>query len=154
MVGENNLDLHFGGALHHGVKIFHFEPEQHTIAVGLVGAIGDGAVMVLDLKAVQLQDERAVFHELLVLPAAMGTSATQQALVPAAAGFDIADADERLGANVYRTIKCGCFGAEIAKLSRNKGLALAEFPALLAKNAERTSRHAGTRRRKWLQRAL
>jgi hypothetical protein len=31
---------------------------------------------------------------------------------------------------------------------------LAEFPALLAKNAERTSRHAETRSRKWLQRAL
>jgi hypothetical protein len=106
-VGENNLDLHFGGALHHGVEIFHLKPEQHTISVGLVGAIGDGAMMMLDFKAVQLQDERAIFHELLILLAAMGAAATQQALVPAAAGFDIGDADERLGAHVCKTIKNG-----------------------------------------------
>ena len=107
MAGKNNLDLHFRGALHYRVEVFHLKPEQHTISVGLIGTIADVTVLVLDFKAVQLQDERAIFHELLVLLAAVGTAATQQALVPAAAGFDIGDADERLGAHACKTIKNG-----------------------------------------------
>jgi hypothetical protein len=71
-------------------------------------------------------------------------------LVPAAAGFDIGYADERLGAHVCKTIKNGEFGDGIAKLFRNKGLGLVESPALLAKNPERASRHAETGGRKWL----
>jgi hypothetical protein len=50
-----------------------------------------------DVETVQLQDEAAILHELLILPAAVCTAATQQALIPPAAGFDIRDTDERLG---------------------------------------------------------
>ena len=105
MARKNNLDPHFDGTLHYLVKILHLEPEQHTIAVGPIRAIGDGAVMVLDFKAVQLQDERAILHQLLILLAAVGAAATEQALIPAAAGFDIRDADERLGAHGCKTTK-------------------------------------------------
>ena len=73
--------------------------EQHTITVGCVGAIADWAVMMFDRKAVQLQYERAILHQLLILPAAVPPAATQQALIPPAAGFDIRDTDERLGAH-------------------------------------------------------
>jgi hypothetical protein len=41
MAGKHDLDAHFGGALHEGVGVIHLEPEQHTIAVGLAGAIAD-----------------------------------------------------------------------------------------------------------------
>jgi hypothetical protein len=75
MAGQHDLDTHFGSALHYRVEIIHLEPEQHTIAVGSVGAIGDGAVMMLALKAVQLQDEPAILHQLLVLPAAVNPAA-------------------------------------------------------------------------------
>jgi hypothetical protein len=105
MAGQNNLNLHLDDALHDCVKIFHLEPKQHTIAVGFVSAIADGAVMVLDLKAVQLQDELAILHQLLILPAAMSPAATEQALIPAAAGFNIGDTDEWLGVHGSNTTK-------------------------------------------------
>jgi len=49
----------------------HLEPEQHTITVGSVGAIADGAVMMFDCKVVPLQDKRAILHQLLILHAAV-----------------------------------------------------------------------------------
>ena len=52
MAGEHELDFHVGSALHDAVEVIHLEPEQDTIAVGLVGAIADEAVMMIDVKAV------------------------------------------------------------------------------------------------------
>jgi hypothetical protein len=52
-----------------------------------------------DCKTVQLEDELAILHQLLILPAAVSPAAAQQALIPPAAGFDIRDTDERLGAH-------------------------------------------------------
>jgi len=99
MAGQHDLNAHFGGTLHHRVEVIHLEPEQHTIAIGSVGAISYGAVMVLDFKAVQLQDERTILHQLLILPAAVSSSAAEQALIPLAAAFNIGDTDERLRAH-------------------------------------------------------
>ena len=62
MAGQYDLDAHLGGALHYGVEITDLEPKQHSIAVGPDGRIADGAVMVLDFEAVQLQDELAILH--------------------------------------------------------------------------------------------
>ena len=93
MVGQDDLDAHFGSALHYRVEVIHLKPEQHTITVGSAGAIGDEAVMMFDVKAVQLQDEPAILHELLIVPAAVSPAAAQQALIPPAADFDIRDTD-------------------------------------------------------------
>lgn len=75
MAGQNELDAHFGGALHDGVKVIDLEPEQHAIAVGLGGWIANWAVMMFDVKTVQLQDETAIFHELLIVAAAVRAAA-------------------------------------------------------------------------------
>ena len=99
MAGQQEFDAHFGGALHKRVEVIHLKPEQHTIALGSVGWIADGAVMMFDVEAVQLQDERAILHQLLIVLAAMSSAASQQALIPAAAGFDVRDANERLGSH-------------------------------------------------------
>ena len=99
MAGQHDLDTHFGGALHYGIKFVHLEPKQHTVAVRAVGGIADGTVMMLDFKTVQLQKELTVFNQLLVLRASVSSAAAQQALIPLAAGFDIGDTDERLGAH-------------------------------------------------------
>ena len=99
MAGQHHLDAHFGGALHYRVEVIHLEPEQHTIPVWSVSAIADGAVMMFDLKTVQLQDEVAILHQVLILPAAVTSPAAQQALIPPTAGFDIRDTDEGLGAH-------------------------------------------------------
>ena len=71
MTGQDYFDVHSGNALHYRVEVIHLEPEQHTITVGSVGAIADGAVMMFDFKAVQLQNELAILHHLLILPAAV-----------------------------------------------------------------------------------
>jgi hypothetical protein len=52
-----------------------------------------------DVKAVQLQDEPAILHQLLIVAAAVSPPTAQQALIPPAAGFDIGCTDERLGAH-------------------------------------------------------
>jgi hypothetical protein len=96
MPWQHHLDIHLGSALHDRIKIIHLEPEQHTITVGSVSAIADGAVMMFDFKAVQLQNELAILYQLLILAAAVRAAAAQQALIPPAAGFDIRDTDERL----------------------------------------------------------
>jgi len=96
MAGQHDLDAHFGSALHYRFEVIHLEPEQHPIPVGSVGTIADGAVMMFDFKAVQLQDERAILHQLLILPAAVSPAAAQQALIPPAAGFDIRDISARI----------------------------------------------------------
>jgi hypothetical protein len=97
MAGQNYLDIHIGGALHDRIKIFHLEPEHHPIAIGSVGAIANGTVMMLNVEAMQLQDEPAILHQLLILPATVNSPATQQVLIPAAAGFNICRTDKRLG---------------------------------------------------------
>ena len=101
MARQHDLDAHFGSALHYRVEVIHLEPEQHTITVGPVGAIADGAVMMFGFKAVQLQEEPAILHQLLILPAAVSPAAAQQPLIPPAAGFDIRDTDERLRAHGF-----------------------------------------------------
>lgn len=96
MARQHDFNVHLEGTLHHRVEIIYLEPEQHTVAIGSVGAIADGAVVVLDFKVVQLQDERAVHHQLLILLAAVSPTTAQQALIPAAAGFYICETNERL----------------------------------------------------------
>lgn len=97
MAGLHDFNFHFRGAFHRRVEVVNFEPEQHAIAVRPVGRIADAAVMVLDFEAVQLQNEPAVTHQLLVLLSTVSPAATQQAPIPAAARFDIRHADKRLG---------------------------------------------------------
>jgi hypothetical protein len=101
VAGQHDLDVHFGSALHYRVEVIHLKPEQDTIPVRFIGTIADGAVIMFNFKAVQLQDEPAIFCQLFILPAAMTTAAAEQALIPPAAGFDFRDADERLGAHRF-----------------------------------------------------
>jgi hypothetical protein len=61
--------------------------------------------MVLGFKAMQLKHEAAILHQLLILLAAVSPAAAQKALIPAAAGFDIRDTNERLRAHGSKTTK-------------------------------------------------
>jgi len=121
MAGQYDLDVHFGSALHYSIEVIHLEPEQHTTPVGSVGAIADGAVMMFDVKAVQLQDEPAILYQLLILPAAVSPAAVQQALIPPAAGFDIRDTDERLGAHGFNLTDLLLWRPDITKLQKQQG---------------------------------
>jgi hypothetical protein len=53
--------------------------------------------MMFDVEAMQLQDEVAILHQLLIVGAAVSPVAAQQALIPPAAGCDVRDTNERLG---------------------------------------------------------
>jgi hypothetical protein len=99
MAGQHDLDVHFGRALHYRLEVIHFEPKKHSIAVRFVSAIGDGTVMMFDFKTMQLQNDLTVLKELLVLRTAVATGDAEQALIPAAAPFDICDAYKKVRAH-------------------------------------------------------
>jgi hypothetical protein len=60
MPGQNDLHTHFSRALHDCIEVLYLEPQQHTVPVWLVIAIGDQAVMVFHLEAMQLKHELPV----------------------------------------------------------------------------------------------
>jgi hypothetical protein len=60
MPGQNDLRAHVSAALHHGVEVIDFEPQQYAVSVGLVVAVPDRAVMVFHFEAMQLEDELSV----------------------------------------------------------------------------------------------
>jgi len=96
MLRHNDLCLQLRRSAGCGVEVVEFEPQQDAIAIGLVVWIADRPMVMFDFEAVKLQDQGAVGHQTLILRAAMRTLAIQQTLIPAAAGFDIANAYERL----------------------------------------------------------
>ena len=99
MPGQHNFHAHLSGTLQDRVKVVYFEPEQDAVSVGLVIAVANRPMMVLNFEAVQLKDQLAIRNQLLVLGTSMVTPAAQQALVPSAAGFYIGYGDERLRAH-------------------------------------------------------
>jgi hypothetical protein len=60
MARQDDLHFHFVGASDGSIEIVNFKPQEYTVAIGLVCRITDPPVVVLDLEAVQLEDERAV----------------------------------------------------------------------------------------------
>lgn len=99
MARHDDVDAHCDAALDDRIKVVDFEPQKHAVAVGLVIPIADWAVIMLDFEAVQLQDKATARgrHQPLILGAAVIAPATEQALIPAAAGFDIGYRKQRLG---------------------------------------------------------
>jgi hypothetical protein len=57
---QHNSHAHLGGALHHGVKVVHFEPEQDAVSIGLVIAVANPPMVVFHFEAVQLKDQLAI----------------------------------------------------------------------------------------------
>ena len=86
---------HLPGSLHGSIELLEFEPQDHAIAIWLEVRVAQRAVTMLDLPPVQLQHKSAVRVEALVLRAAMTACATEKLPIPAAAGLDISDANER-----------------------------------------------------------
>ncbi len=82
-----------------GVEVFDLEPQKNSIAATWVSRIADPAMVMLLLPSVQLKDQPPANFQSIVVRPALCTHAAQKLLVPAAAGFDIIDADERLRAH-------------------------------------------------------
>lgn len=96
MPWHHDFDAHFSGALHYCVKIFHFKPQEQAISIRLVVTIRDPAVVMLDFKAVQLENDLAAPDQLLVFPASVIAATAKKLLIPPAARFHICNSDQRL----------------------------------------------------------
>jgi hypothetical protein len=90
------------GATNNLIEIVDLEPERDAVAVRPQRRIADPAVVVFDVEVVQLQHERSVAEQTLVLLPAVAALATEQLLVPATAAWDIGDADQGLGTDGRR----------------------------------------------------
>jgi hypothetical protein len=58
--GHDDLHAHFGSALHDGVEILYLKPQQDAVTVWPVGGVADRAMIVVRLKAVELENQLAV----------------------------------------------------------------------------------------------
>src|SRR3569833_3605922 len=93
--------------------------------------------MVFHIKAVQLQDELTVLHQLFVEASAVSAAAPEQPLIPSAAGFDISNADQRLRTHSNRlTAKAGTFASSPRSISEMKYVVLMLFGAVSAAKAQ------------------
>ena len=82
------------------VEVIHVEPQEHTVAPRPDVWIAQRAVMVLDLPAVQLEDEPSVaVDQPFIVGSAVVAARPEQPLEPCTGGFDIVDCEEWLWAH-------------------------------------------------------
>jgi hypothetical protein len=96
---QHNLRPEFLGADHGRIKVLHLKPQQHSIPTSQF-RIPDGAVMMSNMPAVQLQEQLAIRHQLLVLASPVAALASKKTLVPTTARFDISDTNQGLGTHL------------------------------------------------------
>jgi hypothetical protein len=95
MAWQNDLRLELGGSGERSLEVINLEPQQDPIAMGQCW-VPDGAVVVGTVPAMKLKNEATAQDKPLVVGPAMGALASQQSLVPPAARFYIADANQGL----------------------------------------------------------
>jgi hypothetical protein len=78
------------------IKVLDLKPQEHAISVWFKIGISNGAMMMLHLPSVQLQNQSALRNQSFILGTAMCALATKQLLIPTAARFDITHANEWL----------------------------------------------------------
>jgi hypothetical protein len=87
-----------------GVEIVDLEPERYAVPVWAQLGIADSPMVVLDGKVVQLQHERSVPNQTLVLLSTVAALTAEQVLVPATAPWYIGDRDQRLWTHRSRRV--------------------------------------------------
>jgi hypothetical protein len=93
MPRQNNLNAHLLGPLHYLFEIVNFKPQQEAVPVWPLRAIADRAMIVFNFEAMQLQNQLSIFDQLLICLAPVRASASQQPLIPLAAGLYIRNGD-------------------------------------------------------------
>ena len=98
MARLETLRVQLYGARHGRLEVveLELEPEQHAIPVRFEIGISERPVLVHHIPAVQLKNQPAVPNEPFVLAPAVIALAAKEALIPAAARFDIVHANQRL----------------------------------------------------------
>src|ERR1700686_740418 len=95
--GQYDLSLQRLGTPDGGVEVVDLEPQRNAVAVRARRRITDLAVVVADIEGMQLEHERAVANQPLVLLPAVRALAGKKLLVEETAPSDIGDRDERVG---------------------------------------------------------
>src|SRR3954451_19592098 len=85
-----------------GVEVVDLEPHRHAVAERKVG-VGHAAVVVRDIKSVQLEHHRGVDEQLLVFLAAVAARVIYYSLVPASVALHVGNAEQRLQADWHRS---------------------------------------------------
>src|SRR5215475_7397471 len=93
MSRTHNFRVQSSDPLHCVIKVVDFKPEEHSIAVRFVIRVTDRAVMMLNLKAVQLHHQHSILLEALIFRTTVSARAAEQFLIPAATGFDVGRGD-------------------------------------------------------------
>jgi hypothetical protein len=58
MARQNDVGLQFSGTRDGSIEVIDFKPEEHSIAIWLAVRISNQSVVMLDIKSVQLEDQR------------------------------------------------------------------------------------------------
>src|SRR5262245_62439907 len=96
MTRHNHLNSHPLRSCDRRIDVIDLEPQQHTISGRFVNGIADRSVMMLYIPPVELQYQLARANEALVIRPAMRTLTIEQLLIPSAARFNIAHANQWL----------------------------------------------------------
>lgn len=93
MTGHDDLSAEKLDPSDCGVEVVYLEPEKQAVARRQVVGIANASVVMFLLPAVKLQDQLAAVDEPFVVWSAVVALAVEQLLVPAAACFDISNAN-------------------------------------------------------------
>lgn len=78
-----------------GIEIIHFKPQEGTVT-GWNVWVTNRAMMMVRVPPVQLQYEAPLRDQSLIMRTTMGAPAVKETLIPSAAGFNIAHANQWL----------------------------------------------------------
>jgi hypothetical protein len=76
VASQDNLRAELLSTDHGGIEVLHLKPQQYAISMSEF-RIPDGPVMMSNLPVVQLHEQLAICHQLLVMASAMAALASQ-----------------------------------------------------------------------------
>jgi hypothetical protein len=88
-----SFDVQSVRASHGGIEVVKFKPEHDTVTIRTKAWVPERTMLVLYVPAMQLKDKLPIVDEALIFVTAVSAGAAKQLLVPAAARFDIVNAD-------------------------------------------------------------
>lgn len=127
MFGHDHLNVHRHRALHDRIKVIHLKPNQHAVAIWLVRLVSDWDMLVIDVKAVQLEDQPPVHHEPFIFFTAVIAPASKEPLIPKAARFHVGHRQQGLSPHSFNVSICDAYNGmrlrELSPMSRTRNIA-------------------------------
>jgi len=96
MARFDDVSFHLLRPRHNRVEIIQFKPKENAISVRSKIGIPEWTVMVFDAPMVQLEDQRSVRDQSLVIRPTVAALTAKETLIPATARLDVVHANERL----------------------------------------------------------